>query len=166
MKVITNALIFVLILTFCHSAMAERSIYLVRHAEKQIDGTKNPALTPQGLTRAHNIAKLLEDKNITAIYSTQYKRTLQTAAPLATKLGVKVKTYNPNKLKSFATDVLKSKGNLLIVGHSNTTPDLSIHLGGENFGEIDESEYDRVYQLKFTDKQVESVLLHSQPTLK
>ena len=95
--------------------LAERSIYLVRHAEKQADGTANPSLTKQGLQRANNLAQQLKDKNIVAVYSTSYNRTQQTAAPLAKLLGLDVQTYDPRKLLEFAETVLRSDQTILIV---------------------------------------------------
>ena len=141
--------------------LAERSIYLVRHAEKQADGTANPSLTKQGLQRANNLAQQLKDKNIVAVYSTSYNRTQQTAAPLAKLLGLDVQTYDPRKLLEFAETVLRSDQTILIVGHSNTTPSMVTHLGGDSFGDIDESVYDRLYHLRFSKDEVESMLLKS-----
>ncbi len=142
---------------------AESDIYLVRHAEKQADGTKNPHLTKQGSHRAELLAEQLQDKGITAIYSTDYHRTQQTAKPLAKKLGIDVSIYDPRKLQEFANRLKTSKANILVVGHSNTTPALSYYLGGDTFGDIDESEYDRLYHLQINGGQVKSTLLRSQP---
>jgi len=138
-----------------------RDIYLIRHAEKQSDGTKNPSLTKEGVKRAENIAQMLIDKNISAIYSSNYKRTKETAIPLAIKLNIEVAIYDPRKLKEFSKELLKTQGNILVVGHSNTTPNLAIFLGGDSYGKIDESEYNRVYHLKINSQGVQSQLLSS-----
>lgn len=161
--IITAALLILTLLSESVHSETDREIYLVRHAEKQADGGKNPSLTTVGKQRASHIAEMLKDKNISAIYSTDYNRTQQTAVPLAKKLGIKVSDYDPRKLEVFAKQVLESSGNLLIVGHSNTTPELAFLLGGDAFGDIDDSEYDRVYQLSFHEGQVDSKLLHSKP---
>lgn len=142
---------------------AENHIYLVRHAEKQADGTRDPSLTEQGLHRAELLAKRLLDKKIAAIYSSDYQRTKQTAKPLAEKLGIEVSLYDPRKLQEFANQLRSRSDNILVVGHSNTTPALAYYLGGDTFGDIDESEYDRLYHLKIQDGKVESTLLRSQP---
>ena len=123
---------------------AQHEIYLVRHAEKQTGD--NPALTDAGKARAETLAELLSDKGLTEIYSTDYKRTLQTAAPIAERSRLEVQLYDASDLEAFA-EVLKSKpGVLLVVGHSNTTPPLAAALGGDPGTPIVEStEYDRLY---------------------
>ena len=146
-------------------AEGSREIYLIRHAEKQADGSKNPHLTPKGIARAERISKMLEEKDIVSIYSSNYKRTIETSQPLATKLDLEITIYNPSNLKQFAKSVLKTQGNVLIVGHSNTTPKLSELLGGKSFGKIDELEYDRIYQLIFSSKGVKSRMLSSDSKL-
>ncbi len=144
-------------------AEVNRTIYLLRHAEKQTDESKDPLLTVMGQRRALNIAKMLKNRNISTIYSSDFNRTKQTAQPLAELLGLTVTIYDPAKLEIFAKQLLRSQGNLLIVGHSNTTPGLASLLGGEDFGEIDHLEYHRVYQLSFDSKTVKSELLFSKP---
>jgi len=148
-------------LVFHSVAMESREIYLIRHAEKQSDGNKNPSLTKEGIKRAENIAQMLADKNISVIYSSNYKRTKETAAPLAEKLNLEITIYDPRKLKEFAKELLNSRGNVLVVGHSNTTPDLSVFLGGKSFGEIEESEYNRIYRLDISSQGINSELLSS-----
>lgn len=167
-RIITASLILLSLFTPTILADVDRTIYLVRHAEKQADGGKEPVLTLVGQQRATNIAKMLKDKNITAIYSSDYNRTRQTAQPLAQILGLTITIYDPAKLKAFAKQILSKpfsidQGNLLIVGHSNTTPGLASFLGGEDFGEIDHSEYHRVYQLSFEAETIKSELLFSKP---
>ncbi len=156
----------ILVVTFFISnvySAQNRNIFLVRHAEKQLDAGKDASLTDAGVIRATNIAKLLKTKGIEAVYSTDYKRTQQTAKPLAKILKLEVQSYDPRKLKEFSEKVLSGTENILIVGHSNTTPSLSFLLGGDSFGDIDESDYDRVYQLEYRPEKVISTLLHSEP---
>jgi broad specificity phosphatase PhoE len=145
------------------TAFAEtREIYLTRHAEKQADGTADPSLTQKGKVRANTIAQLLKSKNITAIYSTKYKRTMQTAEASAKLFGYEIKTYDPRKLDIFAQQIKKLSGNILVVGHSNTTPDLVVYLGGDDKGKIEESEYDRLYQLTISNDKVVTNLIKLQ----
>ncbi len=122
----------------------EQTIFLVRHAEK-VAGKSDPELTKQGTSRAQVLAQLLRDKNISVIYSTQYRRTLATANPLADALNVKVSTYDPDQLMALASKVKASGKNTLIVGHSNTTPAMAAALGADPGEEIKETEYDRLY---------------------
>jgi len=141
--------------------IASKDIYLVRHAEKNKSDHDNPELTENGKFRAKNIANMLKNKNISEIYSTRYNRTMQTAQPLAKLLGIDVLFYDPLALEHFAQTILSKPGNILIVGHSNTTPYLVSKLGGDSGEPINESEYDRVYQLTVLNNKVFTKLLHS-----
>ncbi len=132
-------------------ALADATYYLVRHAEKQKDGTDNPHLTEQGHERAKRLAQQLELAGIDKIYSSDYHRTIETARPLAEQLGLKIQSYNPGKLKEFAQALTKESGRILIVGHSNTTPPLATLLSGQEMPEIDDSEYTNLYQIVVVD---------------
>lgn len=120
------------------------AIFLVRHAEKQKGS--DPALTDAGAARADRIAAQLEKAGIEKIYSTDYTRTRDTAAPLAEKLGLEIILYDPRDLPGFADHLNSENLTVLVVGHSNTTPSLVTLLGGEATP-IPESEYDRLYCL-------------------
>ncbi|WP_394132082.1 SixA phosphatase family protein [Shewanella maritima] len=119
--------------------------YLVRHAEKQAGS--NPHLSIAGKARAKRLADLLSDTKIEQIYSTSYNRTLQTSAPLAAKLGLNTQDYSPTHLSDFASALLEMPQTSLIVGHSNTTPELVKKLGGNPISKISEKEFNRLYIL-------------------
>ena len=142
-----------LILFFISSIVsADTSIYLVRHAEKIIaEGINDPELTQIGLFRAQNIAKQLSSVGITKIFSTNYKRTMQTAQPLADYQSIKITPYDANNLEEFAQQLKKIDGVVLVVGHSNTTPLLAQLLSGKEVNEIADDEYDNVYQVIITE---------------
>ena len=65
------------------------------------------------------------------IYSTNYKRTLNTARPVVKHHGLEVTQYSPRELESLATQLIALKEDALIVGHSNTTPEMVDLVGGE-----------------------------------
>lgn len=146
------------------SALAEPSaIYLVRHAEKGSVG-KDPDLTPRGQERARNIATILGKAGITAIFSTPTARTQQTAAPLAQRTGVTVQIYDPRGPLALLEEVKAASGAVLVVGHSNTLPELVRLFGGAPGTEIGEEEYDRLYQLlPGPDGKVRTILLNTPP---
>lgn len=123
------------------------TIYLTRHAEKASTGA-DPALTPEGVVRAKNIAAILKNANIKHIYSTNFARTQQTAAPLASYLGLTVQPYDSTQLASFAQQLRALPDNSLVVGHSDTTPELLRQLGGDTIAVIPETEFDRLYQVQ------------------
>ena len=138
-----------MILTACSAHPApEHTIYLVRHAEKQA-----------GAERAALLAETLRDAGIVRIYSTDYARTRETAAPLAKAVSAAVTLYNPSDLSAFASQLKNESGIVLVVGHSNTTPALVESLGGDPGPEINEAaEYDRLYVVSIRGDQVETEL--------
>ena len=138
--------ILVLVAPLAGSAAAEEAspttIFLVRHAEKEAG--RDPALTPDGAARAARLATQLADAGIKIIYSTDTKRTRETAAPLAEKLGLEITLYDPYDLPGFAEHLKAAPKTALVVGHSNTTPQLVVLLGGEATP-IPETDYERLY---------------------
>lgn len=123
------------------------TIILVRHAEKADDGTQNPGLTPLGQVRAQKLAAMLAPTGVSAVYSTPYKRTRLTGQPLADLEGLKVQEYAPHN-RDFPLELLqKHEGEtILVVGHSNTVPDLVNALTGQStYEQLEEMEYDKLF---------------------
>lgn len=145
-------------------ALAEPSmIYLVRHGEKAPEG-KDPDLTAQGKARAENIATILHRAGITHIHSSTTNRTKQTAQPLAARSGLEVQTYDPSAPKALVDKVKSQSGAVLVVGHSNTLPELVRLFGGTPGADIADQEYDRLYQLIVgPNSTITTVLLTSLP---
>lgn len=119
------------------------TIYLIRHAEKDRSDENNidPELTQEGLGRAMHWAEILDDVDLDAIYSTDYERTSQTAAPAAVKQDITVTYYNPADINTeqFKSDNLGN--NVLVVGHSNTTPDFVNQLiGSSKYSAMDDTD--------------------------
>jgi len=122
-------------------------IYLVRHAERAEDHPTDPALSAQGEARAEELARLLADAPLDRIFSTDLRRTRLTAAPVAEAHGLDVEVYEPRGegLRALSEVLRRTSGHLLVVGHSNTTPELVEALGGDPVSPIAEMEYDRLY---------------------
>jgi broad specificity phosphatase PhoE len=129
-------------------ALAEPSaIYIVRHAEKETEG-KDPDLTAEGQLRARDIAAILQHAGIAHVFSTATARTRQTAQPTAEQGHVAVESYDSRNLQALVEKVHALDGAVLVVGHSNTVPDLVRAFGGaEADKEIPDNEYKRLYQL-------------------
>ncbi|HUF03877.1 MAG TPA: histidine phosphatase family protein [Aridibacter sp.] len=120
-------------------------VFLVRHAEKTDDG-KDPELSEEGKKRTEELAEALQSADIEYVHSTDFIRTRETAAPIAKEAGSEVEIYDPEDLAGFAKKLKETGGRHLVVGHSNTTPDLAKLLGGDPGTAIDEKgEYDRLY---------------------
>lgn len=162
----SRSLLFVLLPSLLSvPALNAADIYLVRHAEKVLDGSHDPALTSTGEQRAANLAVVLRSAGIERILSSDYERTRTTATPLATQLGLEVEIYNPKTLHPLARRLLAFEQNALVVGHSNTTPELAELMGGDGGSPIVEDwEYDRLYLLQTKDGNViRTILLHVPP---
>lgn len=146
------------------AALAEPSaIYLVRHGEKAAVG-QDPDLTPQGQARAQAIAVILGRSGITQVFSTPTRRTQQTAQPLAGRIGAEVQLYDPRAPKALVEKVKALSGPVLVVGHSNTLPELVRLFGGAPGSDIGDDEYDRLYQLTPAAGGVVRTVLLSTPT--
>lgn len=133
---------------FVHPAVAEPTIFLVRHAEKsQAGDAKDPELSEAGHARAESLAVLLKDAGITAIYATEFKRTQQTAEPFARAAGIKTTIVPAKETTALVAQLKEAKGNVLIVGHSNTIPEILKALGLISSLQIDEADYDNLFVL-------------------
>ena len=158
-KVIIILSLFVSTLTYAQEAT---TFILVRHAEKASDGTSDPALTEEGVDRANKILSIFQQSEITSIYSTNYKRTKMTVAPLAEAKKAEILIYDPKNLKEFSLKLLKdnSGGTVVISGHSNTTPTLAnLLLGEEKFKQFDDSDYGNMLIITTSDN-AKAKLLH------
>lgn len=119
------------LLCFCLASLCScntTTIYLVRHAEKA-DSSRDPDLSSAGVSRANRLATLLGNEHIQAIFSTDFKRTIQTAIPLSDKMHLPVQLYSPDTLKAFANMIKHQQINTLVIGHSNSTISLLDALG-------------------------------------
>ena len=150
-------LFLVLILTVGTAAVSRwvetsTTVILVRHAEKAPEAKDDPPLDSAGEARAAALVEAVRSAGITAIYSTPWKRTQQTAAPVAAKLGIPVTTFDvrPGERsygEMYAAEILaKQRGRVvLIVGHSNTVPAILRGLGVPEVAAIRDSEYDNLF---------------------
>ncbi len=137
--------------------------YLIRHAEKdRTDATnKDPVLTTAGEARAVRWAQVFKEVPLEAVYSTSYQRTLQTAQPTAQLKELEILTYDPRNLDldEFYSDTAGQ--HVLIVGHSNTTPQLANKLLGEKqYEQIADNNNGNLYIITVTNKKASGVLLH------
>ena len=124
------------------------TIILVRHAEKNIEpNNPDPDLSPEGLERAQEIARVFGETGINAIYATQYKRTQQTVKPLADRTGVAVKLLQANQTDELVNQLqTTNRGQtVFIAGHNNTVPAIVTTLSGDTYSTIPESEFDNLY---------------------
>ena len=133
------------------TATAESTIFIVRHGERA-DSSNDSDLSVAGRARAEALAKMLSDAKITAIYGTEFKRTQQTAAPLAKALGITVTTVQLKDKDALVAKLRALNGNALVVGHGNTIPDLVKALGISEPINIGENDYDNLFEIVLEEK--------------
>lgn len=98
----------------------QTTFYVVRHAEKASEPAANPSLTDKGEVRAENLAEVLKKKRIEEIYSSNYRRTIETVRPTSESKYIDIEFYDPADQDAFIEQLKKSQKNTLISGHSNT----------------------------------------------
>ena len=139
-------------LAWFFESQATTTIIFVRHAEKAAEPADDPSLSDAGRKRAAELARQLVDADVVAgvdaVYATQYRRTQQTATAVADALDLPVNTYDAGDTEVVLEEILKShKGKIiLVVGHSNTVPQLIYNLGAsKKVPAIADGEYDNIY---------------------
>lgn len=132
-------------------------VFLVRHAEKADDGTRDPGLTAEGEERARELARLLSRAGVTHLFASEFRRTGDTLAPLARASGLEVEALPARGVRDLARRLedLPPGSVAVVAGHSNTVPALAALLGRPLAGLEDspygpvlpESEYGRLVQI-------------------
>jgi len=124
------------------------TFYLIRHAEKvRTDKSdKDPKLNEYGMLRAIKWQEYFSDKNISKIYSTNYKRTLETVKPIQESSDIIPIIYSPSDI-DYKNFIMSNKTEVvLIVGHSNTIPNFVNGLISENvYSQIDDLNNSNLY---------------------
>ncbi|MCF6226868.1 MAG: histidine phosphatase family protein [Xanthomonadales bacterium] len=142
--------LFIFALLLVTTAHGKQNILLLRHAEKMTE-LKDPPLTANGHKRAECMAEWLAAQpfaeEIKHIYSSNYRRTLETATPLALRLGVSIRLYDTRKLGDLAVKINANKNSVVIVGHSNTTPALAGHFSGQKIKPMEETDYNSYWRV-------------------
>ncbi|HNV83974.1 MAG TPA: phosphoglycerate mutase family protein [Arenimonas sp.] len=153
MKIKLSAILFSLLLMASPVMAADTMLIVVRHAEKSTDDPKDPSLSEQGNARARKLAEVLKNSGVKAVYTTQYKRTQQTGLPTASLAGLQLNVRPATKENSgtYTADLLKEikkkhgGQTVLIVGHSNTVPEIVKYAAGLDVAPMGENEFDRIY---------------------
>lgn len=146
--------VFVIAIPSC----AQVTVILTRHAEKGAGPPKDPDLSEAGVKRAKLLASMLADSGVDAIYVTEFKRTQQTAAPLAERVNVKATVLSDTQQLVKAIRSRQSSV-VVVVGHSNTVPAIIAGLGGPKVN-IADPEYDNLFVLTVGSSQSSLLRLH------
>lgn len=138
------------------------TFYLIRHAEKlRTDKSdKDPKLNEYGMLRAIKWQEYFSEKNISKIYSTNYKRTLETVKPIQESSDIIPIIYSPSDI-DYKNFIMSNKIEVvLIVGHSNTIPDFVNGLIGENvYSQIDDLNNSNLYVVNICESGISHKLL-------
>ena len=156
-------IILTLFLTFSYTSSEQCStFYLIRHAEKvRTDKSdKDPKLNEYGMLRAIKWQEYFSDKNISKIYSTNYKRTLETVKPIQESSDIIPIIYSPSDI-DYKNFIMSNKIEVvLIVGHSNTIPDFVNGLINENvYSQIDDLNNSNLYVVNICESGISHKLL-------
>ena len=137
---------FIALTCLATDAVAQEAIFIVRHAEK-LDDSDDPPLSAEGYARAARLVGMLADVGIYAIYGTERQRTIQTAQPLADRLGLEIGAI-PRAGTARLVETLRTSHTddvVLVVGHSDTVPTILQALGVQEPMTIGDAEYDNVF---------------------
>ena len=150
--------LIVFFLFSCNSSILDcNTYYLIRHAEKVRlnPDNKDPELNEAGKERALVWKEYFNDLEIDKIFSTDYKRTMQTALPFSSSSGLTINTYSPSNI-DYQDFLAKTKrDNVLIVGHSNTIPTFVNELIRENaYPDIEDTNNSNLYIVNICGEQV------------
>jgi broad specificity phosphatase PhoE len=156
------ALLLTSALAFATAATAQNVIFLVRHAERAATSGRVPSdtgLSQAGRERAQHLAQELRDAQISAIFTSEYKRTQETAAPLAQSSGIQPEIVPGDDIRSLVAKIKAARGNVLVVGHSNTLPQIIAALGVSSRVTVPESDYDNLFVV-LPDRNMQLIRLH------
>ncbi len=144
---------------FADATAQNKTIILVRHAEKADQTSQDPELSAEGKQRAERLLKVIKKYKPGAVYSTDFKRTRETGSPMAVRRHLQIKTYDARKPANLIDEVMRSKTKrFLIVGHSNTVPGLVNLLGKkEVFKNLDDAEYGVIWLVRIKDGQLKKI---------
>lgn len=157
MKLFSLIALALAVIFISQSAEAQtKTIILVRHAEKADATSQDPELSTEGKQRAERLVKVAGKYKPGGFYSTNFKRTRDTLAPLAAKRKQQVATYDARKPAELLDQITKSRiKRHIVAGHSNTVPGLANFIAKKDvFKNLDESEYGVIWVIRMKNGQV------------
>jgi broad specificity phosphatase PhoE len=127
-------------------ASAQEAIYVVRHAERADQSADSP-LSSEGVGRSYKLRDALKEAGVTTIFTSDLRRTIETAAPLAAATHVTARQVPAADTAALAAAIASAgrRDRVLVVGHSNTVPALLAALHVAEAVAIDDSDYDNLF---------------------
>jgi phosphohistidine phosphatase SixA len=156
------AMMFALLTSCAHAAQssitsAAPDIYVMRHLHA--GSGDDASLTTEAATQAQLLPVFFGRDAPRTIYASTLRRAQETAAPLAQGLGLTVKIYDPRDTPALISAVRQETGTVLIVGHSNTVPEIVEALSGTRPDPIAHSEYGDIWQVRGSDRELTKLRL-------
>jgi phosphohistidine phosphatase SixA len=150
--------IFLALVGLQNSATAQQEptvtkIFIVRHAEKETD--KDPLLTAAGNARAGDLMRALQNEGIQKIYVSQFRRTQNTGDSLRLQLKIDTVHYAADTICDNLINAIMEHSDfgktILIIGHSNTLPQIIRKLGVADYpyGDIPDNEFDNLFEITY-----------------
>ena len=136
---------------------ASPEFYVMRHLQKA-DGP-DPELSEEGQRNAGRLAERLAEAGVDSIYASTTRRARETAAPLAARLGLTIREYDPANTPALVERLLAERGTVLVVGHSNTVPEIVERLGGTRPEPIAETDFGSIWFVRGEPKRTERLTL-------
>jgi broad specificity phosphatase PhoE len=146
--------VFMLAMAFAYwNSATTTTIVVIRHAEKQVGAISDAPLSPQGEVRASRLAQMFGDSEqfgrVKRIYVTDTRRTQQTAAGLAQRLGLTPAVVTAKSdSRELARRILRENrgGRALVIAHSNTVPEIVAALARiDDVPPMGDEEFDTLY---------------------
>jgi len=158
---IARAIVCLYAVSSCGSAAAEsrpaapspgvKTIIVVRHAEAEVSPSgADPALTADGRARAFELGRTLADTQLHAVFITHYQRSRQTAEPLPRHAGEKPTVIDAVPAILTALRAEPWGATALVIGHSNTVPELVRGLTGQALPADEPIIFDRMWIVTMT----------------
>jgi phosphohistidine phosphatase SixA len=144
--------LFLLLFVSGSIASAEPVVVIVRYGEKAANGGTDPDLSSAGRVRADALARILKDAGITAILTSEFKRTQETAAPTATSAHLTPTVVPAKDTAALVTKLHQLNGNALVVGHGDTIPNIIKALGINDPINIPDADYSELLIVTLGDK--------------
>jgi len=139
------------------SLAAPDRVIVVRHAEKAAAPADDPGLSPQGVARAQALAGQLRGAEVRTIFTTQYRRTLETARPTAEAARIEPRVIEAQRgsgathVQEVIAAVRAASGTVLVVGHSNTVPEIVAALSGRPVQPLCETSFSHLFEVDLGD---------------
>lgn len=141
-----SGLFTLIVAALAATATARADVYVMRHLDTPA-GERDPDLLPRGRQAAEALATRFGDAPPAAIFITDFRRTRQTVAPLAARLGLTPIIYDAMDVRALVARVRAIGTPVLIVGHSNTVGGIITALGGESPGELGHDAFGDIWRV-------------------